>query len=216
MKIPKKKRRIFPKVVLVVLTATLLGAAGFAYYAYTQHQATQPPSAPVVSIPKPIKDEDKKPAFAPLSEVPARIAIKKIGVDATIEALGLTADGFMDAPKTNEGVGWYDKSAKAGEGKYSVLLDGHYGTAAQPAVFYRLAELKNGDTIKLTGEKGTVLTYEVVEKAQQPVGEVDMKKAFKRYPGAGQSLTLITCEGNYDASKSAYDKRTIIYAKRIA
>lgn len=215
MKIPKRKRRALPKILLATFAIGMLVPVGFAYYASQQSQSTPQSSGSVSSAPKQVKDNTPASQFAPLSEVPARIVIKKIGVDATIESLGLTTDGLMDAPKSIEGVGWYHKSARIGEGKYSVLLDGHYGSRAQPAVFYRLSELTIGDTLELTGEKGSVLTYEVVEMEQQHMQEVDMKKALHRYPDTEQSLTLITCEGIFDPSMDTYDRRTIVYAKRV-
>lgn len=122
----------------------------------------------------------------------------------------------MDAPLTNEGVGWYDKSARAGEDAFSVLLDGHYGIGNRPGVFRRLPELKLDDVIRLEGDGGAVLEYKVVEMEQQLTEDVDMRKALYPYRDGVQSLTIITCEREYLPDQETYDKRTIVYAERVA
>lgn len=162
--------------------------------------------------PEPPKEE---PKFAPLSERPVRIAIDKIGVDATIEPVGLTDDGLMDAPDSNYLVGWYDQSALAGEDDYAMLLDGHYGTDTIPAVFRELTALEVGDSITVYGENGAKLEYKVVETDQRYTEDVDMEKALNTYGDSEQSLTIITCEGLYDSVNVTYDKRTIVYAERV-
>lgn len=218
MKIPKRKRSKLTSTIVGLVSFVVIAGAGGIYYS-----SLILPHAPTAENTKPpivTRDASKKVAnnsttFTPLSEIPTRITIEKIGVNAPIEPLGLTPDGLMDAPKTNEGVGWYDKSARAGEDRYAMLLDGHYGTEEQPAVFKRLVELTTGDTISITGQKGAILTYALVETEQRWASDVDMKKALNRYPDTEQSLTIITCEGLFDAVNSTYDKRTVVYAKRI-
>lgn len=194
-----------------VLIVLVVSVSSYAYYAANSNLSAPKQAAPVVSE----ATEETSDTFAALSEVPVRIVIEKIGVDAVIEPVGLTADGLMDAPKTNELVGWYDKSARAGEDKFAMLLDGHYGSDTRPAVFRELVQLVKGDEIKVTGEKGTTLTYEVVEMERQFTEDIDMKKALYPYQKGKQSLTIITCEGEYDAVNNTYDRRTIVYAERV-
>ncbi len=97
-----------------------------------------------------------------------------------------------------------------------MLLDGHYGSDTKPAVFRRLVELEVGDSIEITGDGGSILKYEVAESYQRYAEDVDMKKALYPYRDEVQSLTIITCEGLYDPVNVAYDKRTILYAIRVA
>lgn len=212
MKLRKKKSSFKPLQIGLALVILSVGT----YFVYGILDSSQTAVAPEDSntATSDHKPEDRKKSFPKLSERPVRIAIDKIGVDASIQPVGLTPDGLMDAPNSNDLVGWYEKSSKVGESKYSVLLDGHYGTSNRPAVFWRLAELKNGDEIKLTGEAGAELTYKVVEIEQLRVEEVDMRKAMYPYKNGSQSLTIITCDGHYDAANNAYDRRTIVYAER--
>lgn len=122
----------------------------------------------------------------------------------------------MEAPQTNHEVGWYEKSARVGQtSSQSVLLDGHYGAAWDKGVFYDLHKIKEGAKIILAGREGGKATYEVKEIERRKLEEVDMKKAFYKYPDSVQSLTLITCEGQYDASRATYDDRIVVYAARV-
>lgn len=194
--------------VLLILAAGLLWADPFGW-----RQA--PHSTPSPAITKPTVVPAEKP-LKEVSEQPARLRIAKLGVDAQIDPLGLDKTGAMAAPAGLDTVGWYNKSALAGGSQYAVLLDGHYGEAWKPGVFFRLNELALGDTMELEGTQGARLTYRVVEKENTRLEDVDMKKAMMPYAPGKQSLTIITCEGEFDASRKTYDSRVVIYAERIS
>lgn len=206
----RSKRPII--VTIVALFAVVGGVVGAQFMNQMDHGHTAqvaPYVEPVMPPPAPTVREEAAP------ETPTRIMIEKIGVDASIESVGLTKDGMMDDPNSNELVGWYDKSARLGEDKLSVLLDGYYGIGSDAAVLRRLPELQYGDKIVLHGTNGFQAHYEVVEREQQYTEDVDMKKALYPYSDGEQSLTIITCEGEYDPTRATYDKRTIIYAIRV-
>lgn len=215
MKFPKKRPSKLTILVWLLLVAVVVAGGSYLY----QSMTAENDNVEVAELSRPaVKSSQPTPTsqFASLSEIPVRLVIDKIGVDALIETVGLTPDGLMDAPNTDHGVGWYSKSARAGEKNYAMLLDGHYGTAQAPAVFYRLTELGLGDSLKVHGDNGAVLEYKVVEMEQQYASDVDMRKAMYPYRKGVQSMTIITCEGEYDATNNSYDKRTIVYAERIA
>lgn len=197
----------------------MIGAVGAGVYFYIDHSREGSTTQfAAVTERAPTKDEtvDQSLTNPATPEIPARIVIDKIAVDATIESVGLTDDGMMDAPNSNHTVGWYHQSAKAGESKLAMLLDGHYGIGQAAAVFRRLPELTLGDTIAVHGEHGATLTYKVVETEQQYTEDVDMRKALYPYRPGVQSLTIITCEGEYLPEAATYDRRTIVYAERVS
>lgn len=202
-----------PVIVTIVALFAVVGAVVGAQFINQMDRSpiaqVAPRVEPTMSPPASTVHEEVAP------ETPARIMIEKIGVDASIESVGLTEDGMMGDPNSNELVGWYDKSARLGEDKLSVLLDGHYGIGSDAAVFRRLPELQYGDEIVLQGADGLEAHYEVVEREQQYTEDVDMKKAIYPYEKGEQSITIITCEGEYDPLRATYDKRTIIYAIRV-
>lgn len=185
-------------VVLVVATLSLV-------YLRSDHR--------VVHLPLPALRQSTK--LATFSEQPTRLAIKSIGVDAPIVALGLTKNGDMEAPNNNTDIGWYYQSAKAGETEYAMLLDGHRGVAGQWGVLRYLGDVRQRDEIGITTESGRTVSYQVREIVTERVDQVDMRRALLPYAPGSQSLTLITCDGSYNQAKNVYDKRTIVYAERI-
>lgn len=145
-------------------------------------------------------------------EVPARITIEPIGVDAGIEVLE-TVGGEMQQPTGPEDAAWYKESARIGE-IGNIVIAGHLNWWNVPeAVFGRIATLRPGDTIVLIGEDGTEATYVVervtqedafAEPAAEVIGNVDEP-----------TLTLITCGGEWDAAESLYNERTVVRAVQV-
>lgn len=196
--------------ILLVLVASV---GAYAAHSYMRQTASLQPPAAVMRESQPPADAA---GFSQFSEAPSKLDINSIDVSALIIPVGLEVDGAMQAPATQEDVGWYERSAKAGEdSKYSVLMDGHYGTDADKGVFYRLHELRINDTITVHGSEGGRAVYKIVEKERARLEDVDMKKAYYVYPGATQSITLITCQGEYDEQRATYDDRVVLYAVRI-
>lgn len=199
--------------VSVAVALVLLAAVAYAWLAQDEPSQVAdqgPESAQIVDLPQP----DPEPTLAKISsQNPARLIINDIEVDAPIIPVGTEPDGAMAAPKTATDIGWYDRSATLGATKRSVLLSGHYGLHI-PEVLRRLNELKQGDNIDLVGTAGDTATYRVVETERQHRTEVDMEKAFN-YAEGQESMSIITCIGEYDYSAGTYDDRYIVYAVRI-
>lgn len=148
----------------------------------------------------------------PKGEVPERLVIPSIGVDAPIVVLGLDAQGVMESPSGPEDVGWYDFSARPsapGNAVFSGHVDFHdYGEA----VFWDLHKLKSGDIIEVHGKGGSVYRYEVVSSltypaAEAPVGEIVGET--KR-----ETVTLITCAGTFNSDVRQYSRRLVVQAER--
>ena len=203
MKIIRHHRlRTIPIICGVVLLAVAVGAV----VVYQKNRRT------VVVAPQGVVKSVSLPIF---SEQPTRLTISKINVNAPIVSLGLTNTGAMAAPNNNTDIGWYNKSAKAGETAYAMLLDGHKGVAGDWGVLRRLGDVAKNDEITVTTEKGKVLTYQVRETETKAQNDVDMERALMPYNNGSQSLTIITCEGTYSKTQDTYDKRIVVYAERI-
>jgi len=145
-------------------------------------------------------------------DIPARIAIEPIDVDAGIEVLE-TVGGEMQQPTGPEDATWYKESARIGE-PGNIVIAGHLNWWNVPeAVFGRIATLRPGDTIVLTGEDGTEATY-VVERVSQE--DAFAEPAAEVIGNASEpTLTLITCGGEWDAAESLYNERTVVRAVRV-
>jgi LPXTG-site transpeptidase (sortase) family protein len=165
-----------------------------------------PPMQPVA--------QESSSQTSPASSAPiARVSVPRVGINAPVEVLSLDQRGAMQDPRTPTAVAWYDFSARPGQ-LGNVVLAGHvdyhnYG----PAVFWRLRDLKRGDRVDVTLADGTVFNYEVAslnyyDAATAPVREITG-------PTPVESITLITCGGNFNRSNLSYNQRLIVRATRV-
>jgi LPXTG-site transpeptidase (sortase) family protein len=154
----------------------------------------------VVATPIPI------PVFTPV-----RIEIAKIDVNNPVVPVGTLQSGKMEAPKTAADVGWW-KGRKVGQG--NVLLDGHRDWSGAHGSFYRLKELKQGDTLSLHGEKGKKATYRVVwvKRFDRTIDATDLLGNKTK----AQIATLITCEGVFDRSAGTAPERMVVRAELVS
>ncbi|MEU6720934.1 class F sortase [Nonomuraea sp. NPDC046802] len=160
-------------------------------------------------VPPPLPEITAAPAMLP--STPKRIVIKKLGINAPISQVGLARDGTIQVPPSENPnlVGWYRSMSAPGQAGPAVLL-GHKDTRTRPAVFNRLPEIRNGDTIEVKRQDGTTAVFTVggVEQAS--------KKTFPTErvygPQDNAQLHLITCGGTYDRRTGHYTDNVIVYA----
>ena len=142
--------------------------------------------------------------------VPQSLAIEKLGVEATVESVGMDEKGRMDVPKGVMNVAWYNLGAKPGDNG-SAVLAGHLDTPqGKPAVFYSLGTLKKGDEIKVTNSKGKKLIYVVEKIATYDTDKFPLVEVFA--DASGKRLNLITCNGTWDKNNKNYLKRLVVYS----
>lgn len=214
MKIQHSRMTARRKVGAIIVVAILAAVAVLVYTWQNQAPGISEADTPQVAVQAPEEPEQPEASLTTIDrQSPVRLKIASIGVDAPIIPVGTEPDGAMAAPKTATDIGWYERSATLGSTKRSVLLSGHYGLDI-PEVLRRLNELKKGDSIALAGAAGDSATYKVVETERQHRSEVDMEKAFN-YAKGQESLSIITCIGEYDYSAQTYDDRYIVYAVRV-
>jgi len=142
--------------------------------------------------------------------VPKLLSIPKIGVNATIVAVGLDSQNRMDVPNNFVDVGWYNLGYKPGE-KGSAVLDGHSDNFhGDPAVFYKLDQLSKGDQIIVADQTGKQYTYIVTDNEVYPYDQLPLQQIFASHDQA--RLNLITCHGQWDNLTQTYNQRTVIYS----
>lgn len=153
------------------------------------------------------------PAPAPVGELPGRLVIPSIGVNAPIVTLSVDGKGVMQSPSTPTDVGWYDFTARPGSASnavFSAHVDyRNYG----PAVFWDLRHLEPEDIVEVHGRDGNVYRYEVVSSIAYPAGEAPVSEIV----GATEreTVTLITCEGTFNNEVRQYSHRLVVQAERI-
>ncbi|MDQ3525021.1 MAG: class F sortase, partial [Chloroflexota bacterium] len=168
------------------------------------------PATPVAT-PGATPSADSTPVACARGAVPMRVAIGEIEVDAEIEILE-TIGGEMQAPTGAVDVAWYKESARLGE-TGNILLAGHLNYWGVPeGVFFRLEALAEGDAVELEGDDGETYRY-IVEWAENfPSDEEPPEETLGHTDN--QSLTLITCGGEWSAEIAEYDHRTVVRAVR--
>jgi LPXTG-site transpeptidase (sortase) family protein len=136
-----------------------------------------------------------------------RLTIPDIGVDASVEVKTVDSDGVMQAPNSSSVVAWYDFSAQPGTNGNAVFA-GHLDYAGVgPAVFWRLDQLEPGDEINITDGDGKSFRYRVTSvRSYSATADASQIVASVGKP----TITLITCNGTFDRSKSEYDQRIVV------
>jgi len=143
-------------------------------------------------------------------QVPVRLVIPSIGVNAKVEQVGKKADGSMGTPSTFGDVAWYAPGSEPGEAGNAVI-DGHVNNALTTAgVFQHLSQIALGDSITVLNASGTPLTYIVSNIQEYPV---DSAPAASIFATTGPSqLVLITCDGEWVPSAKSYSTRLVVFA----
>ena len=145
---------------------------------------------------------------------PRYLTIEKLRVwNARVLAMGVNAKGEMDTPRNVFDVGWYETSGKPGQGG-TMVIDGHNGGPHVHGVFKNLPSLVNGDIITVERGDGVIYKYRVVENVMVALSEADtyMRTAMKSPEAGKESLTLITCSGEWSDVQRTYLSRQFVRA----
>ena len=151
------------------------------------------------------RHEECRPASA---AGPMAISIPRIGVQATIVGVGLQADGAMQVPEPDQ-VGWYKLGPRPGAPGPAVLI-GHVDSRTDPAVFYRLHELRPGDQILISQRGGPPSRFIVGRLERHPKTALPTDRIWTN--ATRPLLRLITCGGTFDHSTHHYRDNLIVYA----
>ena len=144
-------------------------------------------------------------------ERPVHLKIPKIGVDASIDQMGLTSDGALEAPSGPKSVGWYKLGPYPGNNGVAVL-DGHYGTWKNGAtsVFDDLNKLLPGDRIDVQDVAGATASFVVRDSKRYPRDKT-VPELFTA-PDVSAHLNLVTCQGFWDKNRQTYTDRLVVFA----
>ena len=193
--------------------------------------AVNAPPTTVIGAPlrrmMPVRDKDGQDSSAPprqgtadeiagpvLDESePTRIVIRRIAVASTVTRLGLDDAGAMEVPANPAIAGWYTGGPSPGALGPAVIA-GHVTWNGSPSVFYRLSELRSGDSIEVQRADGSVATFAVRRVARFPKAEFPTDAVFG--PADRAELRLVTCGGLYDASTHRYLDNVVVFAHLIS
>jgi hypothetical protein len=147
------------------------------------------------------------PAAEPIS-----ISIPRLHVGSRTIRLGMDDHGAMQVPVDPATAGWYRLGPTPGELGPAVIA-GHVTWNQVPGVFYRLAELRRGDLVKVAREDDRVAVFEVTHVARFDKSEFPTRAVFGGTDHAG--LRLITCGGQLDRSSHRYRENVVAFATLV-
>ncbi|QMW67163.1 class F sortase [Mumia sp. ZJ1417] len=175
--------------------------------------ATAPSSASVTPTPQVTTPTEAAGGTVALPKGRARprlVVIPALGVKAPVEPMPVI-DGVLTPPSPATTVGWWDRSARPGSSRGTVVVAGHKVQAGGGA-FDTLGTLNPGDRATLRTMRGRVhyvvkrvVTYDRATLAQKS------KSIFRQ--GGRPRLILITCE---DWDGQAYRSNTVVYATPVS
>ncbi len=147
---------------------------------------------------------------------PVAIQIDKAAVDAPVEKIDIV-NGVMQNPTGPWVVSWYQELAGLGSGS-NVVMAGHVDYwDVGPAVFANLGSLTPGDMIRVAGEDNKTYTYKVdYLKTYDLAGLTEQTIQTEIVgPTKQESLTLITCGGEFDYAAGEYLSRMVVRATMV-
>ena len=143
------------------------------------------------------------------------LTIEKLGIyNARVITVGIRSNKQMGTPTNIFDVGWYDGSAKPGTGG-TMIIDGHNGGPNIEGVFKHIDTLVVGDIITITRGDGAIFNYQVYDNTSILLENANkyMNNEAKKSPVPGkESLTLITCIGDWSETQQTYLSRQFVRA----
>lgn len=210
--------KIILAVILLILAIFFVRTAIWEYKYY--HELEGSPRAAATSVSSssdldetPVTEDQIREHIVP-ADHPRYLSIEKLGVkNARVLSEGLKQNGELDTPLGIFDVGWYNASGTPGAGK-PILMDGHNGGPNVVGVFKYLNQLYSGDKIVIERGDGEKFTYEVVENKEIPLDESDdyMGVALSSPVQGKESLSLISCTGEWSQTRNTYLSRQFVRA----
>jgi LPXTG-site transpeptidase (sortase) family protein len=157
-----------------------------------------------------------------------RMRIPALKIDAPLSVRSVGPGGQMANPSGPDDVVYYDFSGLDGYGGYptagsNAVFAGHVDEAAHldyagldylgPGVFFQLRKIEKGAAIELDVGNGPV-KYKVRWVREVSVDDGDWKSIFGSSVSI-DSITLITCGGDYSTQSHGYTHRTVVRAERV-
>lgn len=145
---------------------------------------------------------------------PRYISIPYLGIfNRRVVELGLKGQNEMATPYNIYDVGWYTGSVIPGQ-KGATVLNAHGGDLGY-GIFRTLPKLPVGETFTIEMGDGTILTYKVVERVLKDLGPTAneyMNTIFTPIDPNGNTVTMITCTGDWWDKEQTYSQRLFVRA----
>lgn len=154
--------------------------------------ASDDPSDQPTPQPGTLQEDESPDEAAEPGGPPARIVIESIALDWPIVSVGLDKQRVPIVP--DHDVGWYNLSARPGEGD-NVVLWGHVlrfrSAPNTPAPFAKLKQLEPGSEVVLYDQGGTAFVYRVTKQVWVKPDEIQ-----HILPQGKELVTMVSCIGD--------------------
>ncbi len=146
-------------------------------------------------------------------DVPVRLTIPTLNIDAKVQQVGLTKAGAMGTPSNFTDVAWYKYGVAPGE-VGSAVIDGHVDNALSLAgVFKHLADIQKGDDVYVATKSGEKLHFKVTDIEIYPYTDAPTNLIFEQKDAV--RLNLITCDGTWIQGAHSYNERLVVYTELV-
>lgn len=172
--------------------------------------AAAPPAA-VPDIPRQSTALAEQPVAPP---APTRLEVPALGIDVTVQPVGLDDQGRMGLFDDPAIAAWYRWGSSPASDAGSTVIAAHVDSLAYDVLpFARLRDAAPGTEVIVTDAAGTrhayaVQSLQVIEKA-----DVDWDASFDR--AGPPRLTLVTCGGEFDYANRRYLSNLVVTASPL-
>jgi hypothetical protein len=140
---------------------------------------------------------------------PVSVTITALKVTSVLTGLGLTSDGTMQVPDDAATVGWFTRAPTPGALGPAVLA-GHVNWKGRDGAFAALHTLTADAEIDVARADGTTAVFTVTKVERYPKDRFPSDAVYGAIDHAG--LRLITCGGEFDASRNSYRDNIVVFA----
>ncbi|MBQ6355131.1 class F sortase [Candidatus Saccharibacteria bacterium] len=212
--------RVVGGVLLVLLAIVFVRVLVWEHFYYEEKEGSE--RAAVVSTPTTENSEVDEAEisgndldnYTVAKDHPRFLKISKLGIERSrVLPVSLSSSRQIETPNNIFDTGWYTDSGKPGAGGTGVY-DGHNGGPTKTGVFKYLPNLAKGDSIIIERGDGRNFEYQVVENEQYPLEEANshMNSALVSPVPGRESITLITCSGEWSDTQKTYLSRQFVKA----
>jgi hypothetical protein len=144
---------------------------------------------------------------------PVRLMIPKLQVAAHVEYVNMIGGkNALHAPFRWDDVAWHFLGPRPGEPGHAAIF-GHLDSTCCPAVFYRLKDLKTGDTMEVDYPNSRIVRFRVMWS--HDYANSALPKAWLFAMKGQRGLVLGTCAGDFHRDGTGYDHKLVVYSRLI-
>jgi len=146
-------------------------------------------------------------------EPPVELLVPDLGIDMSIDSVGVAEDGQMEVPADALRAGWYRFGPSPGQLGVAVVA-AHAGSFITPrGPFYDLNRAEPGMLIEVRTADGSLATFEIAGVEVAVKDGLDLRPYFDR--SGEPRLVLITCGGAWDDAAQSYRSNVIVTARLV-